>query len=71
MRGVNRMDPVALYRAQADDCMSRARTDSNESDKPLWVTLAQSWRQLAEQADQVNSQARSAAVERAIETALS
>lgn len=64
------MDTIALCRAQADDCMWQARIDSNESDKPLWVTLAQSWRQLAEQADHVNSQARSAAIERAIETAL-
>ncbi len=63
------MDTIALCRAQADDCMLRASTDSNENDKPLWVTLAQSWRKLAEQADHINSQARAAEIERTIETA--
>jgi hypothetical protein len=65
------MDTIALCRAQADDCLRKAHVDSNESDRPLWATLAQSWLQLAEQADRVNSDARSAEIERALEAALS
>ena len=35
-------------------------TDTNENDKPLWVTLAQSWLQLAEDADRISSDVRDA-----------
>lgn len=64
------MDTIELYRAQADDCLRRADSDTNENDKPLWVTLAQSWLQLAEHADRISSEARSAELERAVEAAL-
>ncbi len=59
------MDTIELYRAEADDCLRRADID-NEIDKPLWVTLAQSWLQLAE----ISNDARDAALERAVEDAL-
>ncbi len=49
------MDTIAFCHAEASVCLRRANTDTNESDKPLWATLAQSWLQLAEQADRVNN----------------
>jgi hypothetical protein len=61
------MDTAELYRAEAYDCLRRADIDSNEDDKPLWITLAQSWLQLAETADQI----RNEELERAVEAALS
>jgi hypothetical protein len=64
------MDTIELYREQADDCLRRAHTDTNENDKPLWVTLAQSWLQLAEDADRISSDVRNAQLERAVEDAL-
>jgi len=60
------MDTIELYREQADDCLRRAEIDTNENDKPLWLTLAQSWLQLAE----VSSDVRNAQLERAVEDAL-
>jgi hypothetical protein len=44
------------YRAHAHDCLRRAHADTNESDKPLWLTLAQSWLQLAEHADRISGE---------------
>ena len=69
------MDTITLCRAEANDCLRRANTDTNENDKPLWATLAQSWLQLAEQANaeqasRVNNDV-SAQLERAVEEALS
>jgi hypothetical protein len=64
------MDTIELCRAQADDCLRRADTDTNENDKPLWVTLAQSWLQLAEDADRISSDARTTKLERAVADAL-
>ena len=49
------MSTIEKYRAHAEDCLRQASTDSNERDKPLWLTLAQSWLQLAEHADRINS----------------
>jgi len=60
------MDTIELYREQANDCLRRADSDTNENDKPLWLTLAQSWLQLAE----VSSDVRNAQLERAVEDAL-
>ncbi|MCC6890714.1 MAG: hypothetical protein IT536_19490 [Hyphomicrobiales bacterium] len=62
------MDTIALCRAEADDCLRRA--DSDETDKPLWVTLAQSWLQLAADRDRLHHASRDAALERAVEDAL-
>jgi len=41
------------YRAHAHECLRRAHADTNDNDKPLWLTLAQSWLQLAEHADRI------------------
>jgi hypothetical protein len=40
------------YRANAEDCLRMA---SEERDRPLWATMAQSWLRLAEHADRANS----------------
>jgi hypothetical protein len=49
------MRTIEQYRAHAHACLRRAHTDANENDRPLWLTLAQSWLQLAEHADRVRS----------------
>jgi hypothetical protein len=41
------------YRDMARNCLRMA--DSTEDGKPLWVTLAQSWLQLAEMSEQIGS----------------
>ena len=64
------MDSIELYREQAHNCLRQADTDTNENDKPLWVTLAQSWLQLAEDADRISSDVRDAQLQRAVEAAL-
>jgi hypothetical protein len=64
------MDTIELCRAQADDCLRWADIDANENDRPLWFALAQSWLQLAQDADRINNDARSAQLERAVEAAL-
>jgi hypothetical protein len=64
------MDSIELYREQAHNCLLQASADTNENDKPLWVTLAQSWLQLAEDADRISSDVRNAELERAVEAAL-
>jgi hypothetical protein len=64
------MDTIELCHAEADVCLRQADIDSNENDRPLWATLAQSWLQLAEQADQISSDVRNARLERAVEAAL-
>jgi hypothetical protein len=50
------MDSTERYRAHAHDCLRRAHDDTNDNDKPLWLTLAQSWLQLAEHADRINGE---------------
>jgi hypothetical protein len=42
------------YRINAEDCLRMARQVSEERDRPLWATMAQSWLRLAEHADRVN-----------------
>jgi hypothetical protein len=42
------------YRINAEDCLRMAQTASEERDRPLWATMAQSWLRLAEHADRVN-----------------
>lgn len=66
------MDTIELCRAEAHDCLRRAEIDSNENDRPLWITLAQSWLQLAEEADRIriSNDIRNAELERAVEAAL-
>ncbi|HEY6993875.1 MAG TPA: hypothetical protein VH397_09200 [Xanthobacteraceae bacterium] len=36
------------YRSNAENCLRMAQTVHNLQDKPFWLTLAQSWLQLAE-----------------------
>ena len=38
------------HRKYAEDCMAMARQSEDDSDKALWLTLAQSWVRLAEHA---------------------
>ena len=42
------------YRVNAEDCLRMAKKESEERDRPLWATMAQSWLRLAEDADRVN-----------------
>ena len=39
------------YRVNAEDCLRMAKQASEERDRPLWATMAQSWLRLAEHAD--------------------
>jgi len=59
------MRTIEHYRAHAHDCLQRAHTDANERDRPLWITLAQSWLQLADYADRLNGGRGSVDAERA------
>ena len=43
------MSSLDEYRTAAADCLRRA-DENEEPDRPLWITLAQSWLALAEQA---------------------
>jgi hypothetical protein len=36
------------YRSNAENCLRMAQTVHNLQDRPFWLTLAQSWLQLAE-----------------------
>jgi hypothetical protein len=42
------------YRVNAEDCLRMATSASEERDRPLWATMAQSWLRLAEHADRVH-----------------
>jgi hypothetical protein len=42
------------YRVNAEDCLRMAKKASEERDRPLWATMAQSWLRLAEHADRIN-----------------
>lgn len=48
------MDSFDDYRIQAEDCLRMAEAE-DEQDRPLWVTLAQSWLRLAQDADRIKS----------------
>jgi len=41
------------YRMNAEDCLRMVTKASEERDRPLWATMAQSWLRLAEHADRV------------------
>ena len=43
------MSPNNLYRTNAEECLRMARIAADDSDKPFWLSLAQSWLHLAEQ----------------------
>jgi hypothetical protein len=42
------MSSNSTYRTNAEHCLRMARTAADESDKPFWLSLAQSWLHLAE-----------------------
>jgi hypothetical protein len=42
------------YRSNAEDCLRMASKASEERDRPLWATMAQSWLRLAEHADRMD-----------------
>ncbi|HEU4359338.1 MAG TPA: hypothetical protein VFR54_12855 [Xanthobacteraceae bacterium] len=47
-----------IYRGNAEDCLRMAQTAPNDSDRPFWLTLAQSWLRLAEHAARSSSESR-------------
>jgi len=49
------------YRTNAEDCLRMAQAAEDDNDRPLWVTLAQSWLRLAEQADRISARIKSGA----------
>jgi hypothetical protein len=52
--GDGSMSSANDYRINAADCLRMAKQASEERDRPLWATMAQSWLRLAEHADRVN-----------------
>jgi len=48
------MSSVDDYRHNAEDCLRMAKSDSEDRDRPLWATMAQSWLRLAEHAERIN-----------------
>jgi hypothetical protein len=52
--GDGSMSSASDYRINAEDCLRMAKKASDERDRPLWATMAQSWLRLAEHADRVN-----------------
>jgi hypothetical protein len=53
------MSSAKEYRVIAEDCIRMASTAQDERDRPLWVTMAQSWLRLAEHADRITRQLKS------------
>lgn len=49
------MTSIDEYRVNAEDCLRMAQAAEDERDKPLWVTLAQSWLRLAEHAARIDA----------------
>ena len=52
--GDGSMSSANDYRINAEDCLRMAKQASEDRDRPLWATMAQSWLRLAEHADRVN-----------------
>jgi putative IMPACT (imprinted ancient) family translation regulator len=42
------MSSTRAYRENAEHCLRMARTTPDESERPFWLSLAQSWLHLAE-----------------------
>jgi hypothetical protein len=51
------MGTIQEHRMHAELCVAKAQTTEDHRDKALWLTLAQSWAQLAEYAARVNKRA--------------
>ena len=45
------METTQDYRKQAEECIAMAFQSTDNTDKALWITLAQSWVRLALQAE--------------------
>ena len=41
------------YRTLAEDCLRQAYAADDDRDRPLWVTMAQSWLRLAQDAERL------------------
>jgi hypothetical protein len=41
------------HRRHAENCVAKAQSADDQRDKVLWLTLAQSWNQLAEHAERM------------------
>jgi hypothetical protein len=50
------MNSANEYRSNAEDCLRLAKLAPDDRDRPLWVTMAQSWLRLAEHADRINQE---------------
>jgi hypothetical protein len=48
------MSSAKDYRVIAQDCLRMAVIAEDDRDRPLWVTMAQSWIQLAEHVSRMN-----------------
>ena len=42
------MSSTSVYRNNAENCLRMANAAQDKRDRPLWITLAQSWLRLAE-----------------------
>jgi hypothetical protein len=42
------MTSTSVYRSNAEECLRMANAAQDRRDRPLWITLAQSWLRLAE-----------------------
>jgi hypothetical protein len=42
------MTSTSVYRSNAEECLRMANAAQDQRDRPLWITLAQSWLRLAE-----------------------
>ena len=51
------MGTIQEHRMHAELCVAKAQITEDHRDKALWLTLAQSWAQLAEYAARVNKAA--------------
>jgi hypothetical protein len=49
------MGTIQDHRRHAELCVAKARMSDNESDRALWLTLAQSWARLADHVSQQKS----------------
>ena len=54
------MGTIQDHRKCAEECVAMARSSQVESDKALWLTLAQSWVRLAEHVAHMDSRATGA-----------
>ena len=61
------MGTIQEHRMHAELCVAKAQTSDDQRDKALWLTLAQSWAQLAEYAARVNQSGYGESAEEAVD----